>query len=885
MRRSVPALARAGALGALLFLLAACSADDPAAPDATDRPPDAARPTEICDNGFDDDADGYIDCHDSDCAGEPHCQAEMVCNDGIDNDGDGLYDCDDPDCADNPFCLPESLCSDGVDNDGDGLVDCADPDCAAVCFTGCTDDQATVVRVATGLPRPVDDSTPVTVDLPVAAAGVVTGAAVRFTITHTYAADLDISLRTPAGRVLDLSSDNGGDGDDYIATVLTDLAATPITQGSPPFSGSFRPEEAFATIFGTAADGTWQVLVVDDAADDAGTVDAVELFLCVCDGIDGCELNLACQDGIDNDGDGLVDCADPDCADLLLCVPEVCDDEVDNNGDGLVDCADPQCSQELACVPEVCDDEMDNNGDGLVDCADPQCAGQLVCAASCPAGTSKAVVTAGGLPLAIPDNDVNNPAVASLEIAAPGLVAVVAVQVDIRHPFAADLDIYLAAPGGTIELSTDNGGSGDDYTGTVFVDTAPGVIGTAGYNTAPFTGLYRPEQPLAGLYGTAHQGTWSLRVADDAANDTGTLLGFALLTCACEAASGDCEFGPLACRNGEDDDGDGLVDCEEASCATDPYCLPEPICDDGLDNDFDGLIDCLDPDCDGRDRCELATELTCDDAFDNDGDGLVDCLDPDCTDTPYCLPEADCGDGLDDDGDGYPDCLDPGCDGRDRCELGTELTCDDGFDNDADGLVDCLDPDCDGRDRCELATELTCDDGFDNDGDGLVDCADPDCAPRNACPPIPECPDGSQPVTYAATGLPLAIPDNQPNNPAIATIQVASSGTVSLVAVQIDIQHSFTADLDIYLVAPGGTIELSTDNGGAGDHYIGTTFDDNAATSVTAGSAPFTGRYRPEQPLADLAGTPLAGAWRLQVADDAAFDVGSLIGYRLLLCE
>lgn len=49
-----------------------------------------------------------------------------------------------------------------------------------------------------------------------------------------------------------------------------------------------------------------------------------------------------CDDGVDNDGDGLVDCVDPDC-----CGPETrCSDGVDDDGDGLVDCADPDCCGE-----------------------------------------------------------------------------------------------------------------------------------------------------------------------------------------------------------------------------------------------------------------------------------------------------------------------------------------------------------------------------------------------------------------------------------------------------------------------------------------------------------------------------------------------------------
>ncbi len=54
------------------------------------------------------------------------------------------------------------------------------------------------------------------------------------------------------------------------------------------------------------------------------------------------------------------------------------------------------------------------------------------------------------------------------------------------------------------------------------------------------------------------------------------------------------------CGDGIDNDGDGLLDCEDGDCATDPLCAGETICDDTLDNDNDGRADCMDEDCWGN---------------------------------------------------------------------------------------------------------------------------------------------------------------------------------------------------------------------------------------------------------------------------------------------
>lgn len=65
-----------------------------------------------------------------------------------------------------------------------------------------------------------------------------------------------------------------------------------------------------------------------------------------------------CQNGTDDDGDGLADCDDPGCSQLIFCVganepteTEVCDDGDDNDGDGAVDCDDPDCDE--ACSRSI----------------------------------------------------------------------------------------------------------------------------------------------------------------------------------------------------------------------------------------------------------------------------------------------------------------------------------------------------------------------------------------------------------------------------------------------------------------------------------------------------------------------------------------------------
>jgi hypothetical protein len=81
-----------------------------------------------------------------------------------------------------------------------------------------------------------------------------------------------------------------------------------------------------------------------------------------------------CQDGIDNDGDGLVDHPDDPGCDQASDATEtsaalVCDDGDDNDGDTLIDYpSDPGCFHPAANIEDpACQDGDDNDGDGRID--------------------------------------------------------------------------------------------------------------------------------------------------------------------------------------------------------------------------------------------------------------------------------------------------------------------------------------------------------------------------------------------------------------------------------------------------------------------------------------------------------------------------------------
>ena len=122
-----------------------------------------------------------------------------------------------------------------------------------------------------------------------------------------------------------------------------------------------------------------------------------------------------------------------------------------------------------------------------------------------------------------------------------------------------------------------------------------------------------------------------------------------------------------------------------------------------------------------------------------------------------------------------------------------------------------------------------------------------------------------------------------------AVIEISEHLIINDLDVSIDISHTNVFNLDIFLVGPGGRqITLNAydvnDFFTAAD-YTGTTFDDEALTSIEQGQAPFTGRFKPKDsdPLSVFDGTDAFGQWRLRIEDTRYNDSGVLTSFQLLI--
>ncbi len=525
--------------------------DDPGCADENDD--DESDGTSQCQDSIDNDNDGLVDMQDPGCDSpqdNDESDGTSQCQDGIDNDNDGLVDMQDPGCdtpQDNDESDGTSQCQDGIDNDGDNLVDMNDPGCdtpqdnnesdaTSACQDGIDNDNDGLVDMNDpGCTDPTDDdeyhNIPITLDFSASTTQTLAPAFVEFTCGAT-----------------------GGNSDVYVA-LITDSNLF-YENGATPFTLVANTTYSIPGIYTATCNAT--------EADGDYVEETINITI----------LTPQCQDGLDNDNDGLTDLDDPGCTDEFdndeSDGTTQCQDGVDNDADGLIDLDDPGCSGPLdddeSDATTQCQDGIDNDNDGLVDMQDPGC------------DTPQ------------DDNEYHNiPITLNYSVSTTQALPPVFVEFTCGANGAND-DVFAAVnTGNNIEYS--NGAT-------------PLVITTSTTYTVP------------GVYTTTCNAT---EADGDSANES---ILITILT--------------PQCQDGIDNDNDGLTDLEDPGC-TDEFDNDESDgttqCQDGIDNDNDGLVDMQDPGCDTpQDNDESDGTSQCQDGIDNDYDGLVDYpQDPGCT--------------------------------------------------------------------------------------------------------------------------------------------------------------------------------------------------------------------------------------------------------------
>jgi subtilisin-like proprotein convertase family protein len=137
----------------------------------------------------------------------------------------------------------------------------------------------------------------------------------------------------------------------------------------------------------------------------------------------------------------------------------------------------------------------------------------------------------------------------------------------------------------------------------------------------------------------------------------------------------------------------------------------------------------------------------------------------------------------------------------------------------------------------------------------------------------------SAPQSYAASSVDQEIAAATSAGPGTLTsdLTIDTGGTLTIqdLTVSLSIASASDSSLSVDLVSPEGTvIQLFSGVGGAsGQNFANTVLDDSATTSITAGTAPFTGTFIPEEigaaTLASLQGKGADGLWQLKITNKA----------------
>lgn len=306
-----------------------------------------------CANGTDDDCDGKADCLDSSCAGQACgpskvCQgaacicamgqpSEVSCADKADNDCDGQVDCADADCG-GRACSPsggacqggacvcqlsaEADCKNGADDDCNGAADCADLACAQkACGPFGRTCDAGVCSCPTGAVEPcangVDDNCDGLVDCQDSQRcppGTVCS-------TAGQKRCVGASCSCPLGQAAETSCGDGLDNDCDGQTDCVDAdcggLACSVTGRRCAGGACVCPLVAERCDLPGDEDCDGQADCSDAVSCPAGSLCGAAGLRCsdagVCSCPSGQARELTCADGADNDCDGAVDCADPDC--------------------------------------------------------------------------------------------------------------------------------------------------------------------------------------------------------------------------------------------------------------------------------------------------------------------------------------------------------------------------------------------------------------------------------------------------------------------------------------------------------------------------------------------------------------------------------------------
>ncbi len=266
---------------------------------------------------------------------------------------------------------------------------------------------------------------------------------------------------------------------------------------------------------------------------------------CACE---ACQGALFCQqvDGGDmgdmgNPCQTIADCSKPECVGLPLCITpgtEICNNGIDDNDNGLIDCADPECSTFPGCQITTCPTP--------VDCTLPVCATNPACQnLRCMPTVDFGSINPTNSTVTKMVNTTGTKDVTTTPCA-PGGGGMVVGEFTLTGQADVTLNFTQAM--------------GEDHVFGLFL---AGINQPCGANPVS---CYDPSSATSGLHAFPNLPAGHYYLITQAFEPAGQ--GPVSVTLSTSST-------PEICNNGIDDNNNGLIDCQEASCATAPNCVTQ----------------------------------------------------------------------------------------------------------------------------------------------------------------------------------------------------------------------------------------------------------------------------------------------------------------------
>ena len=383
----------------------------------------------------------------------------------------------------------------------------------------------------------------------------ITGVQLNLSLNVLQDGGLFITLFAPNGNSTTVYYNPGDTGSNFLNTTFSDLATQSYLNSQAPYTGVFLPYNALAGLNGGPVDGQWTLSINDFQSNNPGTL--VSWSLTVESSISQLVLNTGAPMDQNANGTGDQNPLTTPYTGLtpgdVYAVPTPQPVVPVTFGPNPLSILSPPFDQSTLPLivpgPQVASTSVPNGSgsdnlivNGTTSTMNVTFDRPMQVSTFTPAQVLSIMGPTGSItdPQYFPNDSVDQ-IIPTANSSGPGTLdstltvpnfgtsfsaGLVTLQLNITAPTDSQLTAVLISPTGTqVPLFTNVGGTGSNFTNTVFSDSALTSIDSG---TAPFTGTYQAQGLLSSLIGQNVSGQWTLQLVNTGQNNSGVLVNWSL---------------------------------------------------------------------------------------------------------------------------------------------------------------------------------------------------------------------------------------------------------------------------------------------------------------------------------------------------------------------